>query len=797
MKTSLSSRTLIAVLLLAAGTLLQTHAATFVVTNAGDSGPGSLRDAIGQANANAQPDTIDFDPAFFGDARTIVLASELQITADGTNPGRAVTINGPGADRLTISGNNAVRPFFLAANSTVSMAGMTIRDGNAVGTVLNNEGKSGGAILGDRTFLRLTNVVIRNNSAEDYGGGMYLSAARDLSIANSLITENVADEGGGIYDFHSLVKSIVDTTISNNSVRNETGGAAFSRGKTTITNCRITGNRSGTLEGGTNGIGGLSLFQTNGTVTDTLISGNVAGDRTVPVGNGAGSYGGVYSDGGAVIFRRVTVTDNVARGNAGGMYLRLNQTVIDSLIANNRVENGGFQGGGIQTANASGPITIINTTIANNFTPGTGGGIANFTTGLNVINSTITGNTAQEDNPSNDTSDGGGGIFNGNSFGATTTVRNSIIARNTGPSGPDLTGGFVSEGYNIIGNTANSTGFGATGDQLNVDPLLATEGLQNNGGATQTIALQPNSPAIDKGKSVNINTDQRGVARPFDDPNVANAEGGDGSEIGAFEIGEALVMQEKTLGNIATRLPVQTGEDVMIGGFIITGDIPKPVLIRGIGPSLNVGGNAELQDPTLELYDGEGNLISSNDNWQDSQEEDIRRTGIPPTHPLEAAIQRGLNPGFYTAVLRGKDDTVGVALLEIYDLDVRPNSRLANISTRGFSGAASSVLIGGFIVGPNTRVVVRGIGPSLANAGVQTPLADPYLEVVNSNGEVVRANDNWRGIQQQELEALGIQPRDDREAALVMTLAAGNYTAVLKGAGDSTGIALVEVYNLQ
>jgi hypothetical protein len=686
------------------------------------------------------------------------------------------------------------------------MRGMTIRDGNGVGTVLNLEGRAGGAILADRTRLTLADMVIRNSTAEDYGGAIYLSGARDFVVLRSLITENSSADGGGIFDFSTTTKSLSETTISNNSATSESGGAHFSSGITTITNCLITANRSIQT-------GGLTLSSTRATVTDTTISNNVAGRG--PSAGDAGKHGYIggvnvnATSSSPTVFRRVNVVGNIdykgSTGGGAGMNLRSAGStlqVIDSLIANNRHNSiqisGPFpssSGAGILTANSSGAIEVINCTITGNFAErGLGGGIYNVSEGLKVINSTIAYNVSQEDNPST-TSDGGGGIFSDSR--GTVTVENSIIANNSGPNGPDVSGAFTSNGYNIIGNAANSSGFGAAGDQLNVDPLFATEGLQDNGGATQTIALQPNSPAIDKGRSPNIKTDQRGVARPFDDPNVANAEGGNGSEIGAFEFGEALVVQEKTLGNIATRLPVQTGDDVMIGGFIITGDIPKPVLIRGIGPSLNVGGNVELQDPTLELYDGEGKLISSNDNWQESQEEDIRRTGIPPAHPREAAIQRGLNPGFYTAVLRGKDDTVGVALLEIYDLDVRPNSRLANISTRGFSGAASSVLIGGFIVGPNTRVVVRGIGPSLVNAGVQTPLADPYLEVVNSNGEVVRANDNWRGIQQQELEALGIQPRDDREAALVMTLAAGNYTAVLKGAGDTTGIALVEVYNLQ
>ena len=155
-----------------------------------------------------------------------------------------------------------------------------------------------------------------------------------------------------------------------------------------------------------------------------------------------------------------------------------------------------------------------------------------------------------------------------------------------------------------------------------------------------------------------------------------------------------------------------------------------------------------------------------------------------------------LAPGSYTAVVSGKDGTTGVALVEGYDLDQRPDSKLGNISTRGFVGNGENVLIGGFIVGPTTKVVVRAIGPSLGNAGVGGALQDPRLDLVNANGEVIRTNDNWKSTQRAELETIGIQPSDERESALISTLTAGNYTAVVRGAGGNTGVGLVEVYNL-
>ena len=773
-------------------------AATFTVTNTNDTGPGSLRDALTQGNSNGEEDTINFDPEFFATARTIILAGELVITMDGANPGRLVTINGPGADLLTISGNNAVRPIYAADYSSLSMSGITIRDGNGAGTVPPNAGTSGGGIMCNTCSLTLTNMVIRNNTVPDTGGGIFAVAGRSFTLVDSLVTENSANNGGGIWESSGTDKVIRNTTISNNVAKNDVGGATFSWESVTMENCVVTGNKAATIvgvSGGAGEVGGLSFYNVaNGTVTDTVVSNNTAGFDLDGNPVTAGFYAGISADGGKMTFRRISVTGNrVAAdpakgvGVVGGMHLRVpggSYTIIDSLISGNE---GGNEAGGIATAH-TGPIFVVNTTIANNAAR-RGGGIRNHCDDLTVINSTIVGNSAAPANP--DQQSGGGGIMTLGS--AVTRVQNSIVANNTHD---DVMNGVISNGYNIIGNTTNSTGFGATGDQLGVNPLLDPNGLQNNGGPTLTIALQPNSPAIDQGKSTDVATDQRGVARPTDNPSVANAEGGDGSDIGAFEIGAANGVAEKTLGNIATRLQVETGENVLIGGIIIVGEVPKRVIIRALGPSLGAAGVAgALENPTLELYQGD-TLLAANDDWKDDQQTEISDTGVAPGDDREAAIVRTLEPGSYTAILRGKDDTTGVGLVEAYDLDQRPNSKLANISTRGLVGSGENVLIGGFIVGPTTKVVVRAIGPSLGNAGVAGALPNPTLQLVNSNGEVVRENDDWKGTQKEELEAIGIQPNDERESALIATLTAGNYTAVVRGTGGNTGVGLVEVYNL-
>jgi uncharacterized delta-60 repeat protein len=265
--------------------------------------------------------------------------------------------------------------------------------------------------------------------------------------------------------------------------------------------------------------------------------------------------------------------------------------------------------------------------------------------------------------------------------------------------------------------------------------------------------------------------------------------------------------------NVATRGNVLKGDNVMIGGFILSGNEPHKIIIRGIGPSLgSVGVAGALADPTLELHQG-STTLATNDNWkindqtQQSQEADIRATTLSPTNDLESAILMTLNPGAYTAILAGKSGGTGTGLVEIYDLAQTGHSGLANISTRGFVDAGDNVLIGGFIVGGGTTgdtatVLVRAMGPSLANAGVQGALADPTLELHNATGTTIASNDNWKtasdgSSQQADIEATTIPPTNDLESALVQTLPPGNYTAVVRGKNNATGIALVEVYNLQ
>jgi sugar lactone lactonase YvrE len=258
--------------------------------------------------------------------------------------------------------------------------------------------------------------------------------------------------------------------------------------------------------------------------------------------------------------------------------------------------------------------------------------------------------------------------------------------------------------------------------------------------------------------------------------------------------------------NISTRLKVETGDNVLIAGFIITGPDAKNVLIRGIGPSLtSFGVPGALQDPVLELHTG-ATTLKTNDNWKiddstgNSQQASIQGTGIPPTDDRESAINFVLGPGSYTAILRGKNGTAGIGLVEVYDLSQTVNfSNVANISTRGFVDVGDNVMIGGFIIGGGDgygKILLRGIGPSLAAVGVPNGLINPRLELHNGSGALIDQNDDWKTDNQTAIEATGIPPKNDLEAAILTTLPAGSYTAILNGNGG-TGVGLVEVYNLK
>jgi len=253
--------------------------------------------------------------------------------------------------------------------------------------------------------------------------------------------------------------------------------------------------------------------------------------------------------------------------------------------------------------------------------------------------------------------------------------------------------------------------------------------------------------------------------------------------------------------NLSTRVSVQAGDGVAIAGFIISGSSPKQVLIRGLGASLsNFGVVNPLQDPTLDLHDSTGNTIASNDHWQTAINANQIPVAFQPADSREPAILVTLQPGTFTAILRGKNGGSGVGLIEMNDLSTGVASKLTNVSTRGFAGTGENVMIGGLILSGGSgerQVLIRALGPTLAQApfNITGSLTDPTLMLVDANGAAVASNDDWKSSQQNEIQATGLAPPNDREAAILTTLPTGNFTAIVSGKNGETGIALVDVFH--
>lgn len=758
----------------------------------------TLRAAIEASNLQSGEDGIEFiipatDPNFdpaTGRA-TIKLNSALPALTEG------VSIQGPGASKLTVRRDvsTAFRIFKVtAANGTVAISGMTMTNGSADifsdpngGVVQNTNGAT----------VKIIDCVVSDSVASE-GGGIDNKSTGTIDVTNSTISGNGADVNGGIFNENTGTINIANCFITVNTAFRFGGGGIYNGGAGTVnaTNTLIANNQSQERGGGgVKNTGGGTVNLIRCTISNNFDS--------------TDDGGGIYNGSGIVNIDASMVNGNSGKGGGGILNLIAGTVnITQSTVSQNNSTGDNTFGGGLLN---QGTATITNSTFAGNSGLTDGAGIfSNAGATLTVTNSTITGNTSA--GTSHSPGDGAGIRTFG---GPSVQVKSSLVALNHGPgSSPDLSGSFTSGGFNLVGKIGNATGFNAATDQKGtlaapLDPKLDPAGLKDNGGLTQTIALLMGSPALDKGSSNgltgNLTTDQRGPGFPrtVNDPAISNAMGGDGTDIGAFEKPIATPTPTPTptpsptpgaLGNISTRLRVETGDKVLIGGFIITGTQPKKLMVRAIGPSIPLAG--VLANPTLELRNGAGALVANNDNWlTNANHQDITNTGIAPSNALESAILKTVNPGTYTAIVRGANNTTGIALVEVYDLDRSANSQFANISTRGLVQSGNNVMIGGFIVVGNTsqKVIVRSLGPSVPVAG---RLANPTLELRDGNGTLLAANDDWRTAQQAAIIATGIPPANNLESAIVRTLTPGAYTAIVRGKNNTTGVALVEVYAL-
>ena len=539
---------------------------------------------------------------------------------------------------------------------------------------------------------------------------------------------------------------------------------------------------------------------------------------------------------GRTTFNGASTADHAAISNygAGGSHGIGGQTIFNdaSTAANASIDNGGS--GEVSTAESA--LTIFNdTSTAGHATITNDGGFDEQSFGgLTLFQGLSTADSATL--IANTTSGGGGGgiLFNDASTGGTARVEvfgNGYLDISGHQSG--MTVGSIEGSGNIrlgannlrVGtrniNTSFSGVISGTGSLTKVGSGVLT--LQTNHCIADTVGLNLVSGSIinldfagapDVIASLTVN----GVPQP---PGIYGGPMSSAPHI-LPEFGRGLGTVEagplSTLGNISTRAFVQTGDNVVIGGFIVQGTGPKKVVIRAIGPELTQHGvpNA-LANPTLELHDHRGALIASNDNWGTTiiggiitmnQVAALRASGYAPSDLRESAMIVNLPAGSYTAIVRGVDNTTGVALVEVYDLSPTPNSILENISTRSFVRTGDNVMIAGVIVQgtQSRRVIVRAIGPELTQYGVPNALADPTLELHDGTGALIASNDNWQqtiigGIitsdQVHDIMNSGHAPTDPRESAIIATLLPGNYTAIVRGVNNTTGVALAEVYDLQ
>ena len=386
----------------------------------------------------------------------------------------------------------------------------------------------------------------------------------------------------------------------------------------------------------------------------------------------------------------------------------------------------------------------------------------------------------------------GGGIANlGAVYRVTLAGEFTVLHQFTGsqPTGP--TDGAQPFGEMIQasdGNFYGTTSGGGTGNLGSIFQLTPA-------GVYTTVYSFPNTGMIGAGIT---GQQPRGTLLQTSDGNLVGTTTGGGIGNGGT-VFRLNIVPQATLLNISTRLDVQTGDNVLIGGFIVSGTQPKEVIVRAIGPTLGAFGvSGALADPVLELHEPDGTVIT-NDNWKDTQESAISATHLAPSNALESAIVATLDPGLYTAIVTGKNSTTGVALVEAYDLDQTVDSQLANISTRGVVETGDNVMIGGFVVSGNTATVaLRAIGPSLGALGIDDPLADPLLELHNSDGDTLDSNDNWMNSpDKQTFIDNGLAPTSAKESVVLGLLAPGAYTAIVRGANGGTGVALIEAYNLQ
>ena len=865
------------------------QAATFTVNSpldVADANPGNgicetapgngtctLRAAIQETNSLSGADEIILPPNTY----VLTNVSQLSITS-------RLTITGSGASTSIIDGNKSVRPdsrvLVIGSGITVNITGVTIRNGGTTAV--------GGGIFNGGT-LTLTNSTVSGSAAENDGGGIFNNAGT-LTLINSIVSGNNAGvDGGGIRNDPGGTVTLTNSTVSGNAAGDDAGGIHNVAGGTlTLTNSTVSGNAAGDDGGGIRNSGTAN-------VVSSTIANNRAGLNSSPNNLGGG---GVHNFAGTLTLTNSTVSGNVARTDGGGIFIEMGTVnSFSSTIANNRADansNGSGIGGGVYNLSQQGAtFKFQNTIIANNqvgtnrnnirdcagtltsqgynlirttppgecnVAPVTGDlfssqpflGPLQNNGGLTQTHALLAGSPAIDAGNPNGCVDSTGPLptdqrglpraFDGNGDNSAVCDIGAFELNEQHPSPAisisDLTvsegnSGTVSVNFQITLSAPSSQPVTVTfttgdGTAAGGTDYVSTSGTVtfNPGETSKTITVLVNGDTVVEGNEtffVDLTSATNGT--------IINSEG----------LGTILNDDIQRLSNISTRSRVLTGDNVMIGGFIIEGSVPKRVLVRSRGPSMAgspflVPGT--LANPFLQLFSGQ-TLIAQNNNWQDSPNcsgfvcegaAEIISTGLDPCQPnpgqsgppvncsLESAILITLPPGAYTGIVTGADGGTGVALVEVFEADASTLSDLSNISTRAFVQTGDNVMIGGLIIEGNVpaTVVIRARGPSMSGAPFFVPgtLANPFLQLF-SGQDVIAQNDNWQDAPScngfvcgdaAQIAATGLDPCQPnpgetsppvactQESAILITLPPGAYTAIISGVGGGTGVGLVEAF---
>ncbi len=793
-------------------------AATRTVTSIADDGPGSFRQAL----AEAQPgDTIDF-------------AVTGKIVFTGFTPRIStanLTIQGPGAKVLAISANNDRRVLDVDNKAVVTISGLTFTGGS--------EFTNTGGILNSGT-LTLNDCAIVDNVGAGLGNSGTMVINR-CTIANNLVANSFESgaDGGGIANSGALTVS--NSTIANNLVainvtadptQSNYGAGIYnsfdSRGPVVIRGCTIFGNRlSGGLGpmGGGGGIGNASA--TPVTIENSIVASNasrVGPDVRGPFASGGYNLIGDKTDSTGFVDR--TMGDQVGGGGSPAIQPRLGAladnggtTSTMALLAASPALDQGLTALATDQRGSARKLDLAGT-------PNAAGG---------------------------DASDIGAFEFNGDADAARRPCTSTPILIDpsndqigTQPS-QDIESVTISEPFTESGedkivfilkvadlsstklpNQRYRVTFRLPQDRQQFPSYIEYRGplgfqyaIENEGGgkgsADPASNITPDGTitmVIAKSKLRNLATGQKltnvsaavltDVDALIENDRAPQSQTGFEYQVTGNCAAPQAVPNASRLLNISTRARVQTGEKQVIAGFILGGgDRSRSIVVRGIGPSLASRGVSNvLADPRIQVLTETGFARTQNDNWRSEpvQSGELQALGLAPENDAEAALVDRTLPGVYTAVLSGVNDTTGLGLIEVYDINTDDTRTLLNISTRASVETGDNVMIAGFIVGGGEAaagIVVRAIGPSLSQSGVSDSLQDPTLELRGANGDLIRDNDNWKDSQRAEIEAAGLPPGNDAESAIVASLPAGNYTSIVRGKGDTTGVALVEVYNVQ